>query len=200
MKSKNALIVFQKNLVSGKVKTRLAKALGDAEALKIYISLVSYTRYIIDELNCDKFIFYSDYIEQNDDWKHGYNKAVQEGKDLGERMSNAFGTALQNGYEKVIVIGTDCPMLTAEIVNEAFKKLNKSDVAIGASADGGYYLLGMKKLHTFLFQNIAWSTPSVFASTVSECKKHNLSYHILPTLHDVDEETDLSHMKHILHD
>ena len=200
MKSKNALIIFQKNMVPGKVKTRLAKTLGDAKALQIYTDLVRYTRTVTDELNCDHFIFYSDYVEQNDDWKKTYHKAVQGGKDLGERMKNAFETVLQKGYEKAVIIGTDCPMITAKIVNEAFKKLNKNDVVIGASADGGYYLLSMKQTQPFLFENIAWSTDSVFNSTINQCKEHNLSYFVLPTLHDVDEEKDLPYMKHILHD
>ena len=200
MKNKNALIVFQKNLIQGKVKTRLAKDLGDAEALYIYTVLVVYTRTVVNELHCDKFIFYSDDVEQNDDWKNEYNKAVQQGNNLGGRMKYAFETVLQNGYEKAIIIGTDCPMLTAKIIEEAFKKLNKNDVVIGASADGGYYLLGMQKMQSFLFENIAWSTASVFASTISQCKENKLSYFVLPTLHDVDIAEDLRHMKHLLHE
>jgi glycosyltransferase A (GT-A) superfamily protein (DUF2064 family) len=74
---------------------------------------------------------------------------------------------------------------------QAFAALENNEVVIGPAADGGYYLLGMKKLHPELFQNIAWSTDRVYAETIAVLQQQDLCYQTLETLTDVDEEKDL---------
>lgn len=194
--TKQALLIFTKNPEPGKVKTRLAATLGNAKALSIYRQLLEHTASITNYLPIDKFIFYSVYVEHADLWdaKH-YHKEVQRGKDLGEKMDNAFATAFQMVYDRVVIIGTDCPELNAGIIMNAFAYLNNHDVVIGPAEDGGYYLLGMKRHYTLLFKNINWSTENVFDETITICKKNNINYSFLPVLHDIDEEKDLIYLK-----
>ena len=192
MNHENALIIFTKNLVYGKVKTRLAATIGNDKAFNIYKNLIAHTYSLIQSIRCDKIVYYSSYVEST--MVIFYAREIQQGNDLGEKMKNAFKDVLQKKYSKAIIIGTDCPELNSAIVNNAFEQLNHHDIVIGPAADGGYYLLGMKKLYTRLFENIEWSTPTVFEKTISICNYFNYSYFILPTLHDVDVEDDLQYM------
>jgi rSAM/selenodomain-associated transferase 1 len=191
------LIIFYRNPVQGKVKTRLASAIGDKKALEIYLYLAHHTRLVTERLPFDKIIFYSEQIEANDLWeKVLYQKAVQEGSDLGQKMKNAFEEGFKRGYKSICIIGTDCIELTTAIIQNAFHTLIAQDAVIGTAKDGGYYLLGMKKFHPELFENKHWSTSSVAADTLENFKKLGLSYATLPTLRDIDTEDDLpDHLK-----
>lgn len=192
---KQALIVFVKNPVYGQVKTRLAATIGNKKALQIYQQLIQHTQSITQQLAVEKIVFYSDKIDANDLWQNEYQKQIQTGNDLGERMMNAFNYVFQNNYLKAVIIGTDCAELTSEIIANAFNKLNENDVVIGPAADGGYYLIGMKELHQQLFTNIEWSTNKVLQITIERCQQNHLSYFLLEELHDIDEEKDLEYMK-----
>lgn len=195
---KNALIIFTKNLVYGKVKTRLAATIGNDKAFSVYKKLIEHTYLITKQFNCNKIVFYSDELIEEDIWNSDYQKQVQIGNDLGERMMNAFNLAFKHNYKQIIIIGTDCAELNDDIINKAFVELNKYDVIIGPASDGGYYLLGIKEMHKQLFENIKWSTSRVFDETIGCCNNIGLKYYLLPTLHDVDEEKDLPYMKAIL--
>jgi len=189
---KEALIVFVRKPEMGKVKTRLAATIGDAAALDIYKKLLHHTFELTQHIAADKFIFYAGEIVENDIWQQNdYTKLLQKETDLGGRMQTAFETIFQKGYDKVVIIGSDCPQLTDDHLAEAFQALDQFDLVIGPAADGGYYLLGMKKLHAELFQGIEWSTPNVFADTVKIIEQMTHRYHVLQTLTDVDEEKDL---------
>lgn len=192
---RHALIIFSKNVVPGKVKTRLAATIGHDAALKVYQQLLHHTKIITQKINADKFVYYSDEIVHDDLWNHGFIREQQKGLDLGERMMKAFEEVFHQGYSKVIIIGTDCPSLNEIMIEEAFDKLKGTDVVIGPAYDGGYYLLGMKKLYSCLFKNIQWSTSSVFRETIQIFNGENINYSLLQKLHDVDEEKDLIHMK-----
>ena len=190
----NALIIFTKNPVYGKVKTRLAATIGKKKTLEIYTDLINHTFLITKNFAGDKIVFYSDEIISDDVWKNGYSKQRQHGNDLGEKMKTAFDFIFKNKNSKAIIIGTDCPELNEEIISKAFIQLDKHDIVIGPAADGGYYLLGMKKIQHQLFKNIEWSTDNVCKTTINLCKQNNLNYFLLPTLHDVDEEKDLIYL------
>ena len=114
-------------------------------------------------------------------------------------MKNAFELAFDKNAENVIIIGSDCPELTHEIILEAFEALKKFDVVIGPAVDGGYYLLGVSSYRPFLFDNKEWSTPTVFESTKADIEKHQLSLYELPVLSDIDTEKDYNLLKHRLH-
>jgi rSAM/selenodomain-associated transferase 1 len=189
---KKGLILFVRNPVLGQVKTRLARTLGNEQALRIYRHLLAYTHSITKELDCDKFVFYADAVTDHDLWENDqYHKRLQSGAELGQRMQHAFTALFQAGYERVIIIGSDCLELTAEIIQKGFLQLEEKDVVIGPSLDGGYYLLGMKHLRPALFQGKTWSSASVLADTIADCLEHTLSHSLLPQLNDIDEEKDV---------
>lgn len=190
---KQALIIFVRNPVLGKVKTRIAKTLGDENALRLYKKLLAHTQLTVRDIACDKFIFYADAVNNNDDWCNDlYFKEQQDAKELGERMSAAFEKIYGKGYNKVLIIGSDCYELTPGIIEEAFVALEKNAVVVGPAKDGGYYLLGMKKFHSSLFEIKAWSTNSVLQETLQQCTQLTLSYYLLPVLNDVDDATDIN--------
>jgi uncharacterized protein len=188
-----SLLIFYRNPQIGKVKTRLAKTVGDEKALAIYLHLATHTRAITQELECDKIVYYSDFVDTEDAWQNSsFEKKIQKkGKDLGEKMMDAFAKAFNTGYSSVCIIGTDCYELSSEIIDQAFQQLKTHDAVIGPAKDGGYYLLGMNKLISQLFQNKTWSTSSVANDTMNDFKRLGLSFAMLPSLTDVDEEKDL---------
>ena len=186
-----ALIIFVRKPELGKVKTRLAATLGNEKALAVYVELIEHTRAISRPANADKFIFYADSIEENDIWDEpGFAKMLQANDDLGGKMKAAFAVLFKQGYEHVVIIGSDCFELSTQIIDEAFKMLKQKEVVIGPAADGGYYLLGMKTLLPFIFENKHWSTEHVFQQTISDLQKENISFAELITLTDVDTEED----------
>lgn len=189
--NKSLLIIFAKNPILGKVKTRLAATIGDDQALAIYYFLLSHTIEVTADLKVDKAVFYSDFIDTEDKWSNSvYEKFVQVGKDLGERMHHAFKTGFEMGYSSICIIGSDNLEISSSIIKEGFKVLNEDDVVIGPAKDGGYYLLGMKKLYSKFFREKEWSTNSVYSSTIKDVKKLQLKYFLLPTLNDIDTKED----------
>lgn len=190
-KSKNALLIFAKNPTLGKVKTRLAATIGNDRALQIYVQLLNHTQSVTNNVAAIKIVFYSDFIAMNDIWDKGYLKNIQRGADLGERMSTAFDKMLKKGFDKAVIIGTDCYDLTNAVIEDAFSALENHDVVIGPALDGCYYLLGMKNHYPQLFNEMVWSTDTVFDDTLARCTDLKLSSFVLPVLSDIDDEKDL---------
>ncbi|MFN3999411.1 TIGR04282 family arsenosugar biosynthesis glycosyltransferase [Algoriphagus sp.] len=189
--NKAALIIFQKNAVLGKVKTRLAASVGDQEALEVYHWLTTYTHEIVKEVSVDKFLFFSDYIPEHlDENLKGYQFEVQSGGNLGERMKNAFAHLFARGYSSVAIIGTDCPYLTCKELNKAFLNLSEADMVVGPAKDGGYYLLGMSGFFPEVFNEIPWSTSKVLEITLDYADKLKLDYEFLKILSDIDTLED----------
>lgn len=188
----SALIIFVRNPVPGKVKTRLARTIGPEAALSVYRHLLQHTHSITWALLPDKFVFYDEGIRENDLWENSiYGKFRQQGEDLGERMRNAFDDLFQKGYRKLVIVGSDCFELTKAIIEEGFHRLDRHDLVFGPTADGGYYLLGMKKMTTSIFTGKAWSTSAVLQETLKSADDLDLSHFLLPVLTDVDEEKDI---------
>ena len=190
---RSLLMIFAKVPEAGKVKTRLAETIGDDKALQVYLALLQHTHEIASKVEVDKLLFYAGDVESFDmlDY-YRIPKTSQQGDGLGERMSNAFVRSFSQGYEKVVIMGSDCYELSTEMIEDAFKALDDHEFVIGPAADGGYYLLGMKTLETKVFENKTWSGPDVFLDTILDWKGMDASYAILPTLSDVDHEEDMS--------
>ncbi|MFN0081097.1 MAG: TIGR04282 family arsenosugar biosynthesis glycosyltransferase [Ferruginibacter sp.] len=186
---KKALIIFARKPELGKVKTRLAATAGAEAALAVYEKLLVHTRMVAKETGIDTYVFLT---EPTDDhfWEDFYCE-LQVGDTLGDRMQQAFHFLFLKKYNECVMIGSDCPGLSTEIINGAFDDLQKNDVVIGPATDGGYYLLGMKEPSPVLFQNINWSTEKVFSQTIQAIKLQKLSYAEGVTLNDVDEEKDV---------
>ncbi|MBT4915446.1 MAG: glycosyltransferase [Formosa sp.] len=193
----NLIIVFVRTPELGKVKTRLAKAIGDQAALTIYKLLLKHTSTVLHELSFDKVVYYSEKIENNDFWKASlFEKKLQKGADLGERMQQAFETAFDRGYKKVLIIGSDLFELTSTLIISALEALETYDISIGPSLDGGYYLLGMKELHPAVFKNKKWGTDSVLENTLQDLKQQNVK--LLEALNDIDTFEDLQQHPELL--
>jgi rSAM/selenodomain-associated transferase 1 len=188
--SKNALIVFTRNPELGKVKTRLAATIGNQSALEIYKLLINHTVRTTSNIDADKYVFYSENIQQNDAWNPNFFiKKLQNGNDLGERMKNAFDLLFKKGYQKIVIVGSDIYELNSQDIEDSFIALKKSSFVIGPAKDGGYYLLGMTQLNKKIFKNKNWGTDTVFNDTIIDLKENIVV--LLSKKNDIDIYDDL---------
>lgn len=187
---KNLLLIFTRNPELGKVKTRLAKDVGDENALEIYKILLNHTHKVTETLNVVKQVWYSKAIKEEDLWGNGeYEKHLQLGNDLGARMQLAFQKGFQSGYKNIIVIGSDLYDINTEEIREAFVALEKHDTVIGPAEDGGYYLLGLTEMIPEIFENKPWGTDTVLQKTLKDLSKQ--PYELLDEKNDVDYWSDI---------
>jgi rSAM/selenodomain-associated transferase 1 len=183
-------MVFVRNPELGRVKTRLAKTIGDQAAVETYKILSNHTASVVHKTTADKLIFYSDKIQDNDIWTAtNCKKQIQTKGDLGQKMLDAFQYGFSLGYKKIIIIGSDLYSLRLKHIESAFEKLENYDVVIGPALDGGYYLLGLNSMIPEIFKQKKWSTSSVLKETLSDLKKFNVN--LLEPLNDIDTYEDL---------
>ncbi|MGI9551700.1 MAG: TIGR04282 family arsenosugar biosynthesis glycosyltransferase [Aurantibacter sp.] len=188
--SKNLLLIFTRNPILGKCKTRLAQSIGDEAALEIYKFLLRHTVGITRDLKLVKQVHYSDEIWNNDVWDSTfYDKRLQKGSDLGIRMANAFQEGFASGFEKIVIIGSDILDLNQSDIENAFSELDDKDFVIGPAKDGGYYLLGMKKLNLDLFKNKKWGTSTVLSDSSNDLRGEKLA--LLEERNDIDLYEDI---------
>jgi uncharacterized protein len=189
-KKEDLLLIFTKNPVLGKVKTRLAKDIGEENALKIYEFLLDHSVKVTAPLEVSKQVCYSDSVIENDIWDHNiFSKKAQSGNDLGERMHNAFKDAFSAGFKKVVIIGSDLFDLETGDLEKAFAELEEHNFVLGPAQDGGYYLFGMKSLNSKVFKNKDWGTSSVLKDTLADLENRNVK--LLETRNDIDLLEDL---------
>jgi hypothetical protein len=183
-------MVFVRNPQLGTVKTRLATTVGDKVALEIYIELMRHTAEVTHKVSADKKVFYSEKIEQHDVWTEmNFSKALQTKGTLGQRMENAFRTAFEKGYKKVLIVGSDLYSLKTSHIEKALHQLDKKEIVIGPAQDGGYYLLGLKKKLPALFCNKSWGTSTVLKETLNDLKLKSIF--LMEPLNDIDNFEDL---------
>ncbi len=197
---KNALIVFAKQPVKGKVKTRIADEVGAVRALEIYRNLLLRLQRVLEESKdfADLYI-YADRHPVFDRGTTSHRHRIQLGNNLGEKMNRAMGEILDSGYEKVVLIGSDCPYLQPETLKDAFASLEETDIVLGPSVDGGYYLIGMKQHCPTLFEDIQWSSPEVFQCTLRKGSEAALSIGILRSMEDIDTFESWERFNHFIH-
>jgi rSAM/selenodomain-associated transferase 1 len=192
----NCVVFFVKYPEKGRVKTRLSVDLGEDVAVALYRYFTADLLHTLKRVNAQTCIYF--YPESAKDKFIGwlgpdYPYMPQQGKDLGERMENAFVGILEQGFKKAIIIGSDSPDLPYELINEAFSALQNNDAVIGPTFDGGYYLLGFKR-ETFLpkvFHGMRWSTNTVYNGTLSILREYDYSIQVLSKWRDVDTLDDL---------
>lgn len=183
-----ALILFVRTPELGKVKTRLAAGIGDSAALKVYQLLLARTQKLITQLtDIDVFVYHTPEIQE---WA-GVENRIQTQGDLGMRMFSALESVKKLGYERIVLIGSDCWDLKLKHLNRAFEVLKDKSLVLGPAKDGGYYLIGTTNPEVSLFTGISWSTSLVLEATLEKAKKNNLSYDLLETLSDIDFKEDL---------
>ncbi|WP_050607054.1 TIGR04282 family arsenosugar biosynthesis glycosyltransferase [Clostridium niameyense] len=193
----NALIIMTRIPVAGKTKTRLMKILTGEQCASIHKS------FLMDILNTTNFMkknmdIYLTYSDEGpfsiiESLIPEYIKAFpQSGKILGEKMRNAIENLLDNGYDKVVLIGSDIPEVQPNNIEKAFEILDEKDVCFGPTMDGGYYLVGMKKMHPIVFESdIKWGSKYVFDNTMGILNKANLQVGFVDKYEDIDTEEDL---------
>jgi len=185
-----ALILFVRNPEKGKVKTRLARAVGEEQALKIYKALLQHTREVAAQVEARRLLFYSEAIQRQDAWPEDqFEKFLQRGDSLGARMHHAFEQALQLA-PRAVIVGSDIAQIRPDIIEKAFTALNTHEYVIGPAIDGGYYLLGMNQPSPELFMGIEWSTPTVCEETLAIIEQKGATCAKVDTLSDIDYAED----------
>lgn len=198
--SVNHLGLFAKFWEPGRVKTRLAATLGNELACELYeIFLFHLLNSIAPAADRATVVFSPPNREV--DFRAAipanWSLEPQSDGDLGDRMRTFFAgrflasPTTSEQTTKVVVIGADCPQLSAAEIQTAFEQLEENDVVIGPSTDGGYYLLGMQGSLAEVFDDIAWSTSDVLPQTTQRLEQLNKSYAVLPARTDVDDEAAL---------
>lgn len=188
-----SLLVFAKAPLPGKVKTRLARTMGDARATELYRRM---GKAIIEAVRGGDFetaVVYSpaEALPAIRAWLGDSPRLMPQGDgDLGQRMNTAIINALETS-RRVCLIGTDSPDLDAARVSKAFEALGETDVVLGPARDGGYYLIALSEPHPELFEEIPWSTDGVLESTLTRANAAGLDVRLLETLTDVDDPADV---------
>ncbi len=205
------LILFAKSPEPGQVKTRLTPCLSRIDAAKLQESFIK------DLLNTTQELTETDTTLQcmmacTPEIDHPFFKycsekydlrfILQKGDDLGERMYNAFFWGFKNGFEKIVIIGCDSPTLPRNFIRQAFENLSETDLVVGPSLDGGYYLIGARKItdkeqkdFSEIFTGLAWGTESVLSNTLKILNQQKYNYKLLPFWYDIDTPADLNFLK-----
>jgi rSAM/selenodomain-associated transferase 1 len=178
------------------VKTRLAAEIGADAALRVYRRLaehaVAQARAVATDVAVRIHFTPADGGGAVARWLGGGAEYVaQADADLGGRMRAAFEAAFDAGHRRVVIIGSDLPDLTAEILRDAFASLDDHPAVLGPARDGGYYLLGLRQMVPSIFTGVPWSTGEVFAQTLARLGEAGITPALLPVLGDVDVAADL---------
>ena len=191
--TKDLLIIFAKNPVLGHCKTRLAAGIGAQNALDVYKILLAHTAAVTQKINKKKVVFYNQEILENDIWDLKlFDKELQCKGDLGKKMLHAFHWGFEQGYQNIVLIGTDLIDLKSTDIEEAFTSLDKNKAVFGPATDGGYYLIGLSEKNQKLFQNIPWSTSAVLHMSLKNLSLG--SFHLLQPKNDIDQKEDLQNI------
>ena len=192
----NNILLFVKHPENGGVKTRLAKDIGDTAAVSLYKCFVEDILSSLQSINARIWVCY--YPESAKDdmavWLgSNYIYVLQKGENLGKRLQHCFKSSFDKGFEKTIVLASDIPEISENIINNAFKCLEYKDAVIGPSYDGGYYLLGFNKKSyaAQIFEDISWSTNLVYEETLGKIEAYKLQYSVLDKINDMDTIDDI---------
>jgi rSAM/selenodomain-associated transferase 1 len=192
-----ALILLAKAPVPGQVKTRLCPPYTKPEAAALYACLLEDTAAELGRLKrVHRYLFFSPPGSggrfRRDPFS-SYEPLPQSGEDLGERMANAFETAFARGFAGVVLVGADCPVLSAPLVRAAFRELASSAGAVfGPSDDGGFYLIALPSPAPSLFRDVHWGTGSVLSEVCLQCRAAGIPYALLPPGFDIDTADDVT--------
>lgn len=193
-----ALILMSRIPIPGKTKTRLMNVLSGEECARLHKCFLKDLFSLFDVIKEDVHLFLSytpdGTLHLLKDMMPDYIEAFpQEGEDLGERMANAIDFVLSKGYEKVVLIGSDIPAIGPSDIYEAFSLLDNHDICLGPTHDGGYYLIGMKRMYRDIFtRDLKWGKKSVFESTMFIANDLGLSVGLAPKHMDIDTAEDVS--------
>ena len=195
------LVLFARAPRAGKVKSRLADALGEEAALEIYLAFLKDSIEIVRRVSPGGIrpaIAWSGAegrVPEVEEMLAGFEILEQEGENLGQRMSNAFADLLSRGHDRVVIIGADTPSLPLEHLYKAFELLRDRDLVLGPANDGGYYLIGARAVYPEIFRDIPWGTDRVLKETVALLRIYGVPRVLLPVWDDVDTIEDLEKLR-----
>ncbi|HWS16318.1 MAG TPA: TIGR04282 family arsenosugar biosynthesis glycosyltransferase [Candidatus Methylomirabilis sp.] len=197
---KEAVVLMAKAPGPGRVKTRLCPPLAPRESARLYACMLGDTAVELFRLTRVRRYLFLDPPESADSLRgapfSSFERFPQHGRDLGDRMWDATATAFRHGAQRVVIVGADCPSLSAARVRQAFRELSAgASVVFGPSADGGYYLVGLSLPDERLFRGFAWSTPEVLRNAAARCRALSAPFSFLPPGRDVDTGEDLLALK-----
>ena len=197
MTNQKKLIIFTRYPEPGTTKTRLIGALGANGAADLHRQMAERVVDVARELKASTGIAVEIRFAGGDDSKmrqwlgNDMKYTAQVGLDLGERMDNAFKAGFDQECDRIVLVGSDCPELTADILEKAFQALDHHPVVLGPAADGGYYLVGLKQRLSNVFKDIPWGTENVLEETRNALSSLEVSFALLEQLNDVDTPEDL---------
>jgi len=195
-----AVVLMAKAPVAGRVKTRLCPPLDRRESARLYACMLGDTAAEMSALTGVRRYLFLDPPESVDCLRglpfSAFERFPQHGRDLGDRMRDAAETAFRRGARRVVIVGADCPALSAETVRRAFRELSTgASVVFGPSSDGGYYLIGLSSPDERLFRGFQWSTGEVLRNAAERCRILSAPFSFLPPRRDVDTGEDLLAMR-----
>jgi uncharacterized protein len=195
-----SLVVFAKSPILGTVKTRMQPRLSEEHCLRLHQALLQYTLTKVAEWELhglSKTIFFTDSGQEARSAIHALSIPTdvsvefQVGRDLGERMTFALCKKWDEGFRKVLFIGTDCPLIEVTDLRDAIEGLTTREIVIGPATDGGYYLIGFSALRPFVLSGIDWGTQRVYKQTVQLLRTHSTKWLALRESFDLDTFDDL---------
>ena len=194
--SRSAVLVFVRAPEAGRVKTRLAREIGAEAALRVYRRLaehaVAAARSLAPAADVRIHVDPGDAVPTVAAWLGGGADYLPQAEgDLGERMRAAFAFAFGEGYGKVVIVGSDLPDVSADLLRRALDSLDTAPAVLGPARDGGYYLLGMREMAPGVFDGVPWSTDRVLERTLGRLREAGIEPALLETLADVDDAADL---------
>lgn len=187
----NALIIIAKYPEKKSVKTRLKGLMPDDKRLELYVTLLNQTMQKLGAIpGVDTFIAFAP--ETAGEYFSRFNVRLiplQEG-DLGAGMFHAFREVFNAGYKKAALVGVDIPDISSLIILDAFDALSGSDLVYGPAKDGGYYLVGMRKLIGEVFKDVPWSSEKTLEKSLHQAGRYGHSVSLTETLNDIDTIDD----------
>ncbi len=204
-RERESIILFTRFPEAGKVKTRLIGKLGPQGAADLHRDLTKQTIQRLHPMLTTQERQLHIYSSGGTpsamtSWLGRYGLICsQQGPDLGRRMEHAFAREFSQGAQRILLIGTDCPALSSEIIASGLEQLKNHPLVLGPAMDGGYYLIGLRRPDSLpppsiLFDDIDWGSKKVLQQTIAQAEKADLSYALLPKLHDIDRPEDLVHL------
>jgi rSAM/selenodomain-associated transferase 1 len=195
---KKAIIIMAKIPIAGTVKTRLQPFLSAEQSATLAECFLRDTVNKAKILSNELIIAYTPVEKLDVLLAILSNEQIfieQIGANLGDKMFHAFEFAFSQNPDVVVMIGTDSPTFPAQFITQAFEMLSEADAVLGETADGGFYLIGLRKLKKEIFETVEWSSPETFEQTARNIENLNLKLSLLPNWYDVDTPDDLKRLK-----
>jgi len=192
VKNRDALIIIAKYPETGHVKTRLNGFMPDDKILELYKYLLDQTIHNLGTIpGVDTYIAFTPEHAEEYFSRFGTGLLRLSGGDLGLNMSHSFDMIFKKGYQKAALVGADIPDLSASIILHAFDLLSDNDLVYGPAEDGGYYLVGMRKLIKEVFENVPWSSDNTLRKSLEQAERSGYTVGFTKTLRDIDTIEDV---------